>query len=152
MRKPGMMFKPHPESEGRKRSAITLIKYVLAANQPEVLRAHRRELLGCVLLWKLTEAGSLHKHKTRFQSQGARDRTHKTKLRHDHVYQREKMIAELEKAAPNEVDDILKKAVGCTVTNGEHKRLSKIRDEYGWEGYRKAGIKVIDTRTGKRKI
>ena len=60
------------------------------------------------------------------------------------------MIAALEKAAPHEVDDILKDAIGCTVTVEEHTRLSKFDEEYGWERYRKAGISVIDTQTGER--
>src|SRR5437660_1282170 len=96
----GIVFEPHPQSEERKRSAITLIKYLLAAKQPDVLPAHRRELLG-VLLWKLTEAESSHKHITRFRSQGALDCGDKAKLRHEHVYQQEKMIAALEKVTPN---------------------------------------------------
>jgi len=143
------MFEPHPESEARKRSAATLIKYLLADKQPGVLPIHRRQLLG-ILLWKLTEAESFHKHKTRFQSERAL--SDKAQLRHDHVYQRGKMIAALEKATPDEVDDILKTAVGCTVTKEEHDRLSKFDEEYGWERYRKAGITVIDTRTGERVI
>jgi hypothetical protein len=145
------MFKPHPKSEARKRSASTLIKYLLAEKQPDVLPAHRRELLG-VLLWKLTEAESSHKHKTRFQSEGALGCNDEAKLRHEHVYQQEKMIAALEKATPNEVDDILKTAVACTVTTEEHTRLSEFDEEYGWERYRKAGIVVIDRQTRERVI
>jgi hypothetical protein len=143
------MFKPHPQSEERKRSATTLIKLLLAEKKPEVLVDHYRELLN-VLLWKITEADS--KYKTRFQSQGALECSDKTKLRHEHVFQRAKMIAALEKAAPHEVDDILKVAVGCTVTVGEHARLSKFDDEYGWGRYRKARVIVIDTQTGERLI
>jgi hypothetical protein len=61
------------------------------------------------------------------------------------------MIARLEKAAPHQVNAILKKAAGCTVTNKEHARLSKFDKEYdGWTRYWKARIKVIDTQTDKR--
>jgi hypothetical protein len=144
------VFKPHPQSEARKRSAVTLIKYLLAENKPEALSAHYRELLD-VLLWKVTEAES-SKYKTRFQSQGALDCSDRAKLRHDHVFQRAKMIAALEKAASHEVDDILKAAIGCTVTIDEHTRLSGFDEEYGWERYRKVGIMVIDTQTGERMI
>src|SRR6185437_8293124 len=84
------VFQPQPQSEERKRSAVALIKYLLAEKKPEVLAAHYRELLS-VLLWKLTEAESL-KYQTRFQSQGALNGTDKTKLRHEHVFQRSKMI------------------------------------------------------------
>jgi hypothetical protein len=141
---PGMKFKPHPKAEERKRSAVTLIKYVLAARQPDILPAHRQELLG-ILLCKLTEAESVHKHRTRFQSEGALARNDKTKLQHEHVYQQEKMVAALEEAKPHEIDDILRNAVGCTVTVEEHRRLSKFDKDYGWDRYRKAGIKVKDT-------
>lgn len=85
---------PHPKSEERKRSAITLIKYVLAAKQAEVLATNRQELLT-ILLWKLTLAPCRNKYATRYQSKGAMDGG--SKLRHDHVYQRKKMIAALEK-------------------------------------------------------
>ena len=100
-----MVFKLHPQSEERKRSAVTLIKYLLAEKKPEVLPAHYRELLS-TLLWKVTEADSC-KYKTRFQTHGALGCSDKANLRHEHVFQRSKMIAALEKAAPHEVDDIL---------------------------------------------
>lgn len=141
------MYKPHPESEARKRSATSLIKYLLAAKQPEILPTHRRELLG-ILLFKLTEAEALHKHKTRFQSEGALLCNDKTKLRHDHVFQRAKMIAALE--TPNEIDNILNAAVACTITDEEHTRLSKCDDIYGWGRYTKAEINVEDTLTDRR--
>jgi len=147
---PRKMFKPHPESETRKRSAITLIKYLLAEKSQEVLPKHRRELLD-VLLFKLSEAESYHKHETRFMSQEALncDKT-KTKLRHDHVCPRSKMVMELENAGPDQIDSILKRVVGCTVTEEEHSRLSKFDKEYdGWARYQKAGIVVIDTKTNE---
>ena len=145
-----MVFKPHPKSEARKRSAVTLIKCLLAEkNNPAVLSAHCQELLD-VLLWKITEAES-SKYKTRFQSQGTLRRRNEVKLRHDHVFERSKMIAALEKAASHEVDGILKNAIGCTVTVEEHARLSKFDKAYdGWTRYQKAKVKVINTQTGKR--
>jgi hypothetical protein len=148
----GEMFRPHPQSEARKRSAVTLIKYLLAEKKPEVLSIHYRELLK-ILLWKITEAESFHKHETRFQSQQALKCGDKAKLRHDHVYQRAKMSAALEKAAPHKVDVILKKACGCTVTTKEHDRLSRFDREYdGWDRYRRARIVVIDTQKNRRVI
>lgn len=44
-----------------------------------------------------------------------------------------------------EVDGILKDAVGCVVTRDEHTRLKAFDQEYGWERYRKAGLRVMDT-------
>src|SRR5712672_2478450 len=142
------VFKPHPKYKEHRHSAVTLIKYLLAKNRPDALRGHYQELLD-TLLWKITEAECSNKYKTRFQTQGAVNRKGETNLRHEHVFQRSRMIELLEKAAPHEVDDILKDAIGCTVTVEEHARLSKFDDEYGWGRYRKARITVIDTQTGE---
>jgi ribosomal protein L16 Arg81 hydroxylase len=145
-----MALQLHPEYQERKTSAIALIKLLLENRKPEILSGHYRELLS-TLLWKITEAES-QKYKTRFQTQGAIECSDKGKLRHEHVYQRKQMIARLLNAKPEEVDGILEKAVGCTVTIDEHSRLAKWDDEYGWDRYRKAGLVVIDTATGERKI
>ncbi len=142
-----MAFQLHPRAEERKRSATTLIKLLLAEDRPGVLTEHYVELLG-ILLWKLTEADS-QKHKTRFQTQGALNRCGNTKLQHEHVFQKAKMIALLMKAKPEEVDSILQDAVGCTVTKEEHEVLKGFDAEYGWDRYRKAGLTVIDTLTGE---
>lgn len=142
------MSKPQKQAKARRRSAVALIKHVLAMKKPEVLPSHREELLD-VLLFKITEADG--KYNTRFRSEAALHR--KTKLRHDHVYQRSKMIARLVKAAPRkkEVEEILRNAIGCTVTLQEHRRLAKFDKEYdGWERYLRARIEVIDTRKNRR--
>ena len=123
------MFKPRQQCEACKRSAVTLIKYLLSKKRPEVLCTHRRQLLT-ILLWKITEAEG-GKYNTRFQSSGA-TKCGKKKLRHDHVFQRAKMVTALEKAAPNKVDKILATAVGCAVTIKEHDRLSNFDKE--WDG------------------
>ena len=149
-----LKFKPHPQAEERKRSALALIKHLLAAkDSPGVLPNHLREPLD-VGLWKLTEAEG-GKYNTRFRSQGALNCIDK-KRQHDHVFQRAKMVTALEKAmekaTPDKIDQILTKAVGCVVTVEEHKRLEKFDKKCdGWERYQKAGILVIDTLTGKRK-
>ncbi len=147
----GMAFQLHPEYQERKTSAIALIKLLLENRKPEILSQHCRELLT-VLLWKLTEAESHNKYKTRYQTQGAMACRETSELRHEHVYQRSKMIDRLLKAKPDEFDKILAGAVGCTVTIDEHSRLAKWDDEYGWDRYRKAGLVVIDTATGERWI
>jgi hypothetical protein len=134
----GMVFKPHPQSDARRRSAVALIKYLLTEKKPGALSTHYRQLLS-VLLWKITLAES-SKYKTRLQSEGARRCSDKAKLRHDHVFQRSRMIAALEKAAPHEVDEVLKSAIGCTVTVEEHTRLSKFDKEYGWSAIEKQGL------------
>jgi hypothetical protein len=144
-----MPYIPHPLTQERKRSAIVLIKSILKLENPEILCDHRKELLN-ILLWKLTEAECDDKHNTRYQTQGAIGCNDPRKLRHEHVFQRSKMIERLKKATPEQIDIILADAVGCTVTTEEHTRLSKYGNYYGWERYRKAGIAVIDTQTGER--
>jgi len=145
-----MTFILHPNAAARKASAISLIKYVLACRDSQVLNVHLNELLTA-LIWKLTEAESRHKHKTRFQSEGAIQCADPRRLRHEHVFQRGKMIEELRAAIiESNVDNILAKSVGCTVTVGEHATLASFESAYGWERYRKAGIVVIDTVTGER--
>ena len=62
------------------------------------------------------------------------------------------MIVLLMKTGPAEIDRILKDAIGCTVTKEEHALLKRFDNEYGWERYRKAGLTVIDTQTGKRVV
>lgn len=146
-----MAFQPHPEYQERKTSAIALIKLLLENRKPEIMSQHCRELLT-VLLWKLTEAESHNKYKTRYQTQGAIACRDAIKLRHEHVHQRSKMIDRLLKAEPDEVDNIVAAAVGCTVTIDEHARLAEWDDEYGWDRYRKAGLVVIDTASGERWI
>ena len=123
---------------------MQLVKLLLAHKDPLILRAHLRELLT-TLLWKLTEADS-SKYKTRYQSQAAIERSAGVKLRHEHVYQRAKMIDALLKAELEQMDEILGLAIGCTVTTEEHALLALFDSDYGWERYRKAGITVMDTK------
>ena len=143
-----MAFELHRDHEARRRSAVILIKHLLSEKNPEILPAHRRELLK-ILLFKITEAECQHKHKTRFQSDQALCCGNSKNLRHDHVYQRVKMAAILENAAQEEIDGILKTAIGCTVTTEENVRLAKFDCEYGWERYRKAGIKAKNPETNE---
>jgi hypothetical protein len=141
-------FTRHPHADERKKSAAVLVKLLLANRTSDVLPAHLKRLLS-ELLWKITEAESA-KYETRYQSQGAIEG--KGRLQHDHVYQRQKMIAALLEASPQEVDEILDAAVGCTVTVEEHHRLKAFDHEYGWERYRKAEVLVIDTASGERLV
>jgi|SRR5580658_9838216 hypothetical protein len=125
-----MIFKPHAksEAEARKRSAVLLFEYLLAEIKPAVWLRHRQELLNA-LLWKITEAEA-PKLETRFQSLGASIGSDEVKMRHDHVYQRSKMLAKLEKPRAHKVDSILKKPFGCTVTPKEHNRLAEFAKKY----------------------
>jgi hypothetical protein len=77
-----MVFNPHPQAEGRRRSAVTLIKSLLANKQPEVLPDHVSDLID-VLLWRITEADG--KYNTRYKSSGALECANNSQLRHEHV-------------------------------------------------------------------
>ncbi len=126
-------------------SAVRLIKLILQ-DGVEILLEHRRMVLDAAL-WKITEAESHHKHRTRFCSLAVFSSAD-CDCRHDHVFQKAKMIDDLVKGGPNSVDEIVSKAVACTITREEHLILNGHNDLDGWERYRKAGITVIDARTG----
>ena len=143
-----MNFRPHPQGDSRRRSSAKLIKMLLANNSPDVSE-HVEDLID-ILLWRITEADG--KYNTRHKTTGALACTDKSQLRHEHVYQRSKMITALVKAEPGEVDTILEDAIGCTVTEDEHALLLEFDGLYGWERYRQAGIVVMNTETGERVI
>jgi hypothetical protein len=117
---------------------------VLADNTPAVLSDHVEDLLD-TLLWRITEADG--KLNTRYKTSGALACTDKSQLRHEHVFQRSKMIKALigAKSDADAVGEILKNAIACVVTVDEHDYLRKFDDYYGWERYRKAGLIVMDT-------
>jgi hypothetical protein len=121
---------------------------LLANNSPDV-SVHVEDLID-ILLWRITEADG--KYNTRHKTTGALACTDKSQLRHEHVYQRSKMITTLVRAEPGEVDTILKDAIGCTVTEDEHALLLEFDGLYGWERYRQAGIVVMNTETGERVV
>jgi hypothetical protein len=137
-----------PSAEDRRRSAVALVKLLLK-DVPDLLNQHRVECLK-VALFKLTEAETGKKHRLRFQSDAARSADKKL-LRHDHVFQRGKMVEELlnVKSRPEDVDKILDRAVGCVITKDEHVRLNRYNHKDGWGRYQEAGMVVIDTETGK---
>jgi hypothetical protein len=59
------------------------------------------------------------------------------------------MIEALLQAKSEDVDEILRNAVGCTVTKEEHTLLEQFKHLDGWERYRQAGMVVIDMETGQ---
>lgn len=137
----GYEFKTHANAEARKRSAVGLIKLLLQKSEG-ILQEHRDECIN-VALWKLTQAESTHKHRTRFCSEAAQTAPEED-LRHDHVFQRGVMVKALIKCSPDEVDQILANAVACTITHDEHIAINKHKNLDGWERYRAADIKVLD--------
>jgi hypothetical protein len=138
-------FKEDPTATAIVQSAVRLIKLILQ-NGVELLPEHRRMVLDAAL-WKITEAESVHKHRTRFCSLAVFSAPD-CECRHDHVFQKAKMIDDLIKSGPSAVDEIASKAVACTITKEENLILNRYKALDGWERYRKAGITVIDARTG----
>lgn len=81
----------------------------------------------------------------RYWSEGAVS-ADKTKLRHEHVFERQELIQRL--LAGEEVESVVADAVACIVTKAEHARLGKIQAS-GWSRYHEAGIRVYDSMDGK---
>jgi hypothetical protein len=142
-----MAFQRHPKAGERKRSAAVLVKLLLQ-DIPELLLEHRYEFVK-LALWKVTEAEGVSKYKTRLRSKASIGLPN-THLHHDHVWQRANMAKALIQAKPDEVEAILDKAVGCTVTRAEHELLKKFDHLVdGGERYKLASsIVVIDMETG----
>lgn len=136
-----MSFRRHAHAEQRKQSIVIFVKEILELSG--LYPAHRRSFLKTALS-KYTEGEGGHKHKTRFRSKASYAAG--SKLRHDHVYQRARMV-DLLMAQPENVEAILSSAVGCTITKEEHAGLDNYRHLDGWERYREAGIVIVDTET-----
>ena len=145
-----MTFERHPLAKERKSSSIVLVKALLQEHSG-LLDNHRQEFVR-LALWKVTEAEGIHKLRTKFMSEAALSvveseprPSRNTELRHEHVFERVKMASKLIKANPDSAKDILKDAIGCTVTKDEHDRSNMIKNCDGWQRYREAGIRVWDT-------
>jgi hypothetical protein len=125
-------------------SALNAIDQILLMKN--VIERHKKELLSD-MIYKITESNG--KHSTGYVSAGV----YKVKLagsksniglEHDHVFTRKGIIQQLFKN-PKRSQEILKKAIACTVTKGEHKKLSRIKNIEGWQRYKKAGLRVYCT-------
>jgi hypothetical protein len=140
-------FRRHVDADARASSARCAIAALLPL---DLYPAHKRELLS-ICLWKLSEADGLSKYLTRFCSREALE-ADRSELAHEHVFERKKLVEQLI-AGTASVEEVAGCAVGCTVTRKEHARLSAIsrrRPELdGWDRYRAARVRVIDTLTGE---
>lgn len=83
---------------------------------------------------------------TRYSSRGALEAEPDTKLNHEHVIERKKLVGRMLAGEP--VAGVLPDAVACIVTVDEHKLLTELSldqpDLEGWKRYQAAGIEVID--------
>jgi len=135
-------FRERPDKELRVKSAIVLAGIVLQ-DAPDVLVPHRRELLD-KMIWKITEAESMNKLRTRYCSLEAYSLPDE-KLHHEHVFEKEKLITELLRCGPSLVERVLSVAVACVVTETEHDRLYGLPERlHGWDRYVEAKIPVVD--------
>lgn len=131
-------FEPRQEAEKVILSAKRAIEAILKMS-PEVLPDHKRTLISR-MIWKITEAHG--KYNTQFCSEGTLQNA--DDLRHDHVTTRKNLITRLMNA-PSDIENVLKDAIGCTVTTEEHNKLSALGDELsGWDRYKKAKVRVYD--------
>jgi hypothetical protein len=156
------MEKPTKKEEQERviSSAISVIKYILKIKKG-VLLEHKKRILTS-MIWVITEADGLtaekrtgYKKKITYISESVKKRRDSGDesikgLIHEHVYKRKNIVQELLNEQTN-IELILKKAIGCIVTSEEHHKLHKIKDNEcdGWERYKKAGIKVFDTKNNK---
>lgn len=134
-------YQEHRERDVRIESAKTAIRAILTL---DLYPAHKRELLS-TCIWKITEADG--KFRTRFRSIGSLNTNIGTKLQHEHVIERRKLISQLLDGTKN-VDDVAEEAIGCVVTREEHVQLNVVSrldpNLGGWSRYVQAGIRVFD--------
>jgi hypothetical protein len=136
------IFRERLDKEQRVKSAITLARLLLQDEQG-VMERHRRELLD-ILIWKITEAESMNKFRTKYCSIEAYSLPD-VKLEHEHVFEKEKLISELLRCDVTETETILSVAVACVVTTKEHERLKGLpKSLHGWDRYMAAKIPVVD--------
>lgn len=140
-------WKPHPDADARRESAIALAKAVLAGEG--VSDSHRRQALS-LAIWKYTEADG--KWRTRYRSVAAVGVDYRL-LNHEHVLTRKQLIDLMLKEG-SACDEIMATAIGCCVLREEHRRLTAVERAdptlAGWERYRAAAVPVVDQATGRR--
>lgn len=135
-------------------AATATAYFAITSPDLRALPKYRSELLHNVL-WLMTVAPN-GKHKTRYRSHAAVSADRPT-LRHDHVYTRKGVVAELltlPAADPDtqreQIRAILReKALACVVTASEHTRLGLYDTTHtGWARYAAADITVLDMTDG----
>jgi hypothetical protein len=153
-----------PKKENEKAEVISsathAIQHILDMGD-DVKEIHKIKLLA-QMLWIMTEADGLtteqrtnYKYKITYISEAVKKRHDSGDksikgLRHEHVYTKAGLIHEL-LASPKDIDLILKKAIACIVTDEEHLLLPH-KGYVGWERYKKAKIRVWDTKANSWKI
>ncbi|MEJ6580525.1 MAG: hypothetical protein QNL68_12090 [Akkermansiaceae bacterium] len=138
-------YRPRPDREKRLTSSVKAAEALVGL---DLYPQHKRELLS-ICVWKATELDG--KWNTRFCSRGALEADPDTKLNHEHVVERAKLVDRM--LAGVTVDKVLKSAVACVVTVAEHKRLTeRSRSDpglrwiaplgHGWRGTKAGAIRL----------
>ena len=141
---------PRKDSDRRMSSAVLLAKTIVSLKS-ELTSSHLREFLSNTI-WKYTECDG--KYTTRFKSRGAILQP-KEKQNHEHVVTRKSLVDEII-AEPARIDEIFKKAIGCTVLKSEHKLITETEKLnpmlLGWDRYVAAGVEVYDLKHAVRVV
>lgn len=141
------LLAPYARAEAAQSKFVSARELVgIALRETAMLRAHRKHLLKLAQWW-VTEADG--KWRTRFRSARVIELAHdqpesQVSINHEHVYGRAE-LAERMLEDPSQVAAILELCVGCIVTVEEHRVLSAQRGVQGWDRYRAAGVRVLDT-------
>jgi hypothetical protein len=128
------VYKQHLDRDKRISSAKLAIRALIPL---DLLLAHKKELLS-VCIWKITEADG--KTKVRYWTEAAIVAS-KHELQHEHVHERNELIARL--LSGEDVESVLSDAIACMVTKDEHKKLGDSKC-LGWLRYQESGIQVYD--------
>lgn len=126
-------------------SAKRVLRFALTQSlHPDMQRRLLKEVL-----WAATEA-RFHKHKLSLRTPDADREILKSepklgsRVRHEHVYQRRWVIAQI-LTEPDRADELLEKfAVACVVTVDEAKRLEEHDHLVGWQRYSAANLSVLE--------
>ncbi len=143
-------YVPKADRELRLQAAIAAADFALA--QTEMHPTMRKRIL-VQATWEVTEVDG--KLTPKFRSPAAMSYDgpkYHSVLRHDHVFTRAGLIAQLLKD-PSTTEQVLRAAVACLVTQDEHTRLSAFDTMHeGWDRYLAAQVDVLDAGTGQHVI
>lgn len=131
-----------PDADAIVKSAKDAMRAVLES--AAVSRAHKYAVIDR-MLWAITEE-PWGKYTTPFRSMAAVQERDESRLRHEHVYERNS-LANMILDDPTRLDECSSLAIACVVTVDEEKRLNgtggRTSTLQGWARYRALGIQVV---------
>lgn len=139
-------YTPAYDRAERLSAAIAAARF--AVTHPDLHVAMRKRVL-VQATWEATEVDG--KLTPRYRSPAAMQYNgpkYHAQLRHDHVHTRALLIEQM-LTHPEQLEDIMRRAVACLVTAEEHTRLGIFDTSHtGWERYLAARVDVLDASTG----